>query len=767
HRDIKPSNILVRADGEPKLLDFGIAKPLAAETAAEQTGTQLHPMTREYAAPEQVLGEPITVATDVYALGVLLYRLLAGRMPYRRAELGEVSWAKAIIEEAPEPLDRAIDRTDDANAIAASRGTSAVAMKRVLRGDLERLVQRALAKSPEARYPTVGALADDLAAWLGHRALSGGTRTYRLRKFVARHWLPLAVGAVALLAIVAGAAGVAWEARQRELAAENALREAKTSASVKDFVIGLFDAVDPKEAKGRVITARELLERGKKDIDSRPPQDPIVRAEMQAVLGRIDYHLGLYSEASELQRAAAETFKSTGTRQLQLVQAYLDRAETAIESIEVKVASASIDAAAAELAAMPDAPARERARLSTLRSALDVQRHKFEDAKRNADAAIALARAAHLDDRLLSRALMLEGDAEWGLHVLDSAEQHFREALTLAEEADGPDALSVASLHRDLGIIHAARSRYAEALAEVQASLAIHEKVLGAEHALTLDDNEDIGKYKGHLGHFREASGILQNVDAIRARTLGAASPERGGTLINLGVALLDNDDLAGAEHAFEGAISVWQPKMGREFPGVQVALGNLAHAHYLDGRLDEAEAELGEVRTNFGKLGMANDPELSYQLGELQRRRGNAKAAVELDRNALAFSEKENGEKNETTAIAHHFLALALRDADNAAEAEREFRAALVYYADTFAVSGHPYAAAVELDLARLLAGEAGRRDEAHELAADAGRVRSQFFGPDDRRTRDAETLAERIDASVPADASASHRAKHPHRST
>ncbi|HEV7490778.1 MAG TPA: serine/threonine-protein kinase, partial [Rhodanobacteraceae bacterium] len=273
HRDIKPSNILVTAQGEPKLLDFGIAKPLAAaDGAGEHTGTGTNPMTREYAAPEQVLGEPVTIATDAYALGVLMYRLLSGRLPYRRAELGEISWSKAIIEEAPEPIEQAIDRPRPAGArvdgiaAEASRGVSKDALTRAVRGDLERIVQRALAKVPEARYSTVGAFADDLRAYLDGRALSGGTRRYRMRKFVSRHWLPLAAGATALLAIVVGAAGIAWEARQRARSAEDALREAKTTASVKDFLIGLFDAVDPHEAKGRNITARELLERGKKDI---------------------------------------------------------------------------------------------------------------------------------------------------------------------------------------------------------------------------------------------------------------------------------------------------------------------------------------------------------------------------------------------------------------------------------------------------------------------------------------------------------------------
>ncbi len=768
HRDIKPSNILVTANGEPKLLDFGIAKPLADAADGEQTGTNLQPMTREYAAPEQVLGEPVTIATDEYSLGVLLYELLTDHRPYRRAALGEIGWSKAILEESPEPLDRAIDRPrrgkqeSEAARIAAARGTSVEALKRLLRGDLERIVQRTLAKTPEARYSTVGALAEDLRAYLDGRALSGGTRTYRLRKFVRRHWLPLAAGAAAVLAIIGGTAGIAWEARQREHAAESALREAKTSASVKDFLIGLFEAVDPQEAKGRNITARELLDRGKKNIDTKPPDDPIVKAEMQAVLGRIDFRLGLFAEASELQRQAAAAFAADGTRALSLLQTELDRSETLVEALDFKTATATLAAAESHLHAMPDAPARERTRLLTLKSALAVQQRQFADAKRDADAAVALARAAPVDDRLLTHALLLAGDAEWGLHALDAAEAHFREGLALAERTEGADGMTVASMHRNLGIIAASRSHFADALAEVRISLDIHSRVLGAEHPLTLDDMAEVAQYQQHLGHFREASELLQKTDAVQQRTLGAQSPARGGTLVNLGVALIGNDDLPGAERAFEAAIAVWQPKFGRDFPGVQFAVGNLGHVHRLQGRLDEAETELAEVQRGFEAHGVKDDPELFYQLGELERLRGHADAAVKLNRQALDAATAKEGESSESTALAHGYLALALRDSGDRAGAERELRASLAFFKSAFPETGHPLEATAQLELAALLTHDPGGHDEALRLAGAAADTRTRFFGADDARTRAAHDIARHLDKSAPGVSTHASRARH-----
>ncbi|HEV7491746.1 MAG TPA: tetratricopeptide repeat protein, partial [Rhodanobacteraceae bacterium] len=497
----------------------------------------------------------------------------------------------------------------------------------------------------------------------------------------------------------------------------------------------------------------------------RPPDDPIVKAELQAVLGRIDFHLGLHAEASELQRQAATSFAATGTHPLQLVEVELDRAETSLEAVDMKPAVSMLDAASAGLTAIADAPVRDHIRLLTLRASLAVTQRNFADAKREADAALDLARHPPVDDRLLAHALLLAGDAEWGLHALDPAEQHFRDGLTLAENTEGSEGLTVASLHRNLGIIAASRSHYADALAQVHATLDIHNKVLGPEHPQTLDDMVDIAQYEQHLGHYREARELLQKTDAIQQRTLGAESPSRAGTLVDLGLALIDDGDLDGAERAFNDAIRIWEPKLGRDFQGVQFAVGNLGHVHRLQGRLDEAEAELTEVKRTFEKQGVKDDPELFYQLGELQRLRGSKEAAVELDRQAVGFAQAKEGEGSETTALAHHYLALALRDAGDRLGAEREFRAALAYFSAMFPTTGHPQTANVQLDLAGLLAADATRHDEARQLAEQATQIREHFFGNGDSRTAAARVLASRIaqgSAGVSTDSPSKQRARH-----
>src|SRR6185369_3349183 len=301
----------------------------------------------------------------VYSLGVLTYLLLCGRMPYWRAALGQSGWTKAILEEQPEPLDRAVARTIvqetaanedglvthpssaiDIGTLAAARSTTPQALKRSLRGDLERIIQRAMAKSPNARYTTVAALSQDLRAYLDGRAISGGTRTYRLRKFARRYWLPLAAAAALLVVTVGGSLIVAADASK-------IAHEATTKLAVKDFLLGLFAAVDPHEAKGKNITARELLDRGVQSIEYDRVLDSAQKAEIDATLGRIYYQLGLFDQASALQKTAIEAISADPGQALLLAETEAEHAQTLTDMGDAKSAVALVADAMAKLDAIP------------------------------------------------------------------------------------------------------------------------------------------------------------------------------------------------------------------------------------------------------------------------------------------------------------------------------------------------------------------------------------------------------------------------------
>ena len=544
HRDIKPGNVLVTKEGVPRLLDFGIAKLLAPGANPNQTAATVRLLTPDYASPEQVRGEPITTASDVYSLGVLLYVLMTGRSPYRQTMSTPAEIERSICEEEPE------------RPSVAVMGEADPRLRRRLKGDLDNIVLMALRKEPHRRYTSVERLSDDIRRHLGNLPVIArpDTRRYRIAKFIQRNKAGVAAAALISLVLIAGMAAVLWQAHVARLEQAKA---ARINAFLQEM-IG-FSAVGGNSAnrKGHDATVAEMLDDAAQRIETELKDQPEVRAEMLATIG------GTYV-ASAKYDVSVRYLKEAYDLDLKLYGPHARQTASVMPAL-AGLAYFKGDYATAD---------------SWFEKALPVYRKHVNDA----DFEIRSMMAVLSDAAFVKRAM---GQP-------DKAEALWREALTYGPRLPAKYRAQVANvktflaqLYVDRGDIQKADGLAREASEELRA--------LGNEFFSLAQSLIDLGTVRRLERRYAEADSLIQEGTDLYVRAQGPDHPNVAFGLTALARSRYDQNRYDLAEEDARKALKIIEklPKSTHYYAGVNGVLGLTLNK---TGRSREAEPLLREV---------------------------------------------------------------------------------------------------------------------------------------------------------------------------
>ncbi|MEO8195249.1 MAG: serine/threonine-protein kinase [Thermoanaerobaculia bacterium] len=706
HRDLKPANIWVSDEGAVKLLDFGIAKLLADEREGESARTHAGvTLTPQYAAPEQVTGGVITTATDVYSLGLVLYELLAGARPYRVTGDSVLVLERAIVATEAPPLAAAYRSSASLAAIADARSTTPERLARRLSGDLDAIVQQALAKDPAARYSSATALARDLADHLAGRPIQAraASRSRRLRKFVRRHRVGFAASVALAVALVGGlvASGLALVQSRARLA------EAQRAEAIRGFLLQLFAEVDPERSLGREVALREVVDRGAKRLRGELRDQPRTRAELLLTMGTLYQKLARYDDAQPLlEEALALSRSEYGATSAEAARALVALGDLAYwrdnydEALTRQRAALAIFDAGGPLLAAEAASAR-----FNVGTVLRLLGH-HDEALAEELAALELERELHGESSLEFAAVAT--GAALSLHNLARDEEAIAyavEALAIRREKLPADHPAIADTLEALGLSRISLGDSTRATRELEECLAIRRRVYGDQHPEVLEALNDLASALEAGARFEDALALRREAMSLAQRILPAGSDSLGIQVNNFAVLSFRLGNFADAAGGFRAAAASWRASAGEHSLRVAFARNNLGMALVALGqaraasveaaaalaiRRELAGEETAEVAQSLRVLGVAR-----LALGDYAGARSALDPCVQLSR--TVYSERHP--RLAEALVSRAKLSVATGDT---AGARRDLAEALSIRTEKLGAD-HPLVAAARSDLEKL----------------------------------------------------------------